>query len=238
MNFDFPRVFDQLTPLLWEGLRVTVYVSVVSIILGMIVGLISCFMVISRPRRARWPMRGLLYVLKWSAGIYVWIIRGTPMLVQAMFFFFGVNQVLRTISPALLLSPVTAGIITVTLNAGAYFTEIFRAGIESVDKGQSEAARSLGLSQAKTMRKIILPQALRMSLPPMVNQWIISVKDTSLLSAIGVAELMQQTRIYAMGVFVFFESFIYVALWYLAILSLLMVLSKRLEARISYDKKN
>jgi len=238
MNFDFSRVFEQLTPLLWQGLWVTVWISVVSIVLGMIVGLISCFMVISQPRRARGPLRWLLYAFKGIAGAYVWIIRGTPMIVQAMFFFFGVNQVLRNISPDLLLSPVAAGIITVTLNAGAYFTEIFRAGIDAVDKGQSEAARSLGLSQAKTMRKVILPQALRMSLPPTVNQWIISVKDTSLLSVIGVAELMQQTRIYAMGVFVFFESFIYVALWYLAILSVLMILSKRLEARISYDKKS
>ena len=227
MNFDFTRVFDQLTPLLWDGLRITVYISVVSIVLGMLVGLISCFMVISRFR-----------VLRILAGSYVWVIRGTPMLVQAMFFFFGVNQVLRVVFPGFLLSPVTAGIITVLLNAGAYFTEIFRAGIEAVDRGQTEAARSLGLTQWKTMRRVILPQALRMSLPPTVNQWIISVKDTSLLSVIGVGELMQQTRIYAMGVFVFFESFIYVALWYLIILSILMVLAKRLEAWVSYDRKN
>jgi len=224
MNFDFSRVFEQLSPLLLEGMRITVYVSSVSIVLGMIVGLLSCFMVISRSR-----------ILRILAGGYVWIIRGTPMLVQAMFFFFGLNQVLRA-TTGFLLSPIDAGILTVTLNAGAYFSEIFRAGIEAVDKGQTEAARSLGLTHAKTMRRVILPQAFRIALPPSVNQWIISVKDTSLLSVIGVGELMQQTRIYAMGTFVFFESFIYVALWYLAILSILMIISKRLEARISYGK--
>ena len=227
MFFVFPRVFDELTPMLWTGLRVTVYISVISIILGMVVGLISSFMIISRFR-----------ALRIIAGAYVWVIRGTPMLVQAMFFFFGVNQVLRAAIPGFLLSPIEAGIITVALNAGAYFAEIFRAGIEAVDKGQTEAARSLGLNQFKTMWKVILPQALRISLPPTVNQWIISVKDTSLLSVIGVGELMQQTRIYAMGVFVYFESFIYVALWYLALLSILMIIAKKLEARISYERKN
>ena len=224
--FDFPRVFEQLTPFLWDGLQVTVYISVVSIILGMAVGLISCFMVISRFR-----------VLRILAGTFVWVIRGTPMIVQAMFFFFGLNQVLRA-ATGILLTPVQAGIITVMLNAGAYFTEIFRAGIEAVDKGQSEAARSLGLPHWKTMQKVVLPQALRISLPPTVNQWIISIKDTSLLSFIGVAELMQQARIYAFSVWLYFEPFIYVALWYLGILSILMIFSKWLEARSSYDRKN
>jgi len=243
MNFDFSRVVEQLTPLLLVGLRYTLYVSVVSIVAGMIVGLISCFMVISRYR-----------VLRILAGSYVWVIRGTPMIVQAMFFFFGVPQVLRMFVPEMneflttvlpfavniptLFTPVQAGILTVTLNAGAYFTEIFRAGINAVDKGQSEAARSLGLTRWKTMRKVVLPQALRISLPPSVNQWIISVKDTSLLSIIGVSELTNQTRIYVGANWVFFESYIYVALWYLAILSALMILAKKLETWVSYDRKS
>ncbi|MCL2225249.1 MAG: amino acid ABC transporter permease [Defluviitaleaceae bacterium] len=243
MNFDFARVFEQLTPLLWQGLYYTLYVSFVSIVAGMIVGLISCFMIISRYR-----------ILRILSGTFVWVIRGTPMLVQAMFFFFGVPQVLRMVVPGInetlteilpfavnipmLFTPVQAGILTVALNAGAYFTEIFRAGINAVDKGQNEAARSLGLTQWKTMYKVILPQALRISLPPSVNQWIISVKDTSLLSAIGVGELMQQTRIYAGRTMINFESFIYVALWYLAILSVLMILAKKLETWVTYDRKN
>ena len=228
MNFDFYRVFTQLTPFLWEGVQITVHISVTSILLGMVVGLISCFMVISKWR-----------ILKILAGGYVWVIRGTPMIVQAMFFFFGLNQVMRVFPYFnFQLSPITAGIITVTLNAGAYFTEIFRAGIAAVPKGQTEAARSLGLSQTRTMLKVILPQALRISLPPMVNQWIISVKDTAILSVIGVGELMNRTQVYAFGTFVFFESFIYVALWYLAILSILMVFAAKLEKWVKYDRKN
>ena len=226
---------------MWEGVQVTVQISVVAIILGMIVGLISCFMVISRFR-----------VLRFLAGSYVWVIRGTPMIVQALFFLFGLNQLYRgmlpwihntfpslvEVTPRVLLSPIAAGILTVTLNAGAYFTEIFRAGIGAVDSGQSEAARSLGLTPWKTMYKIILPQALRISLPPTVNQWIISTKDTAILSVIGVGELMNNTQVYAFGQFVFFESFIYVGLWYLAILSVLMILAKKLETWVSYDRKN
>ncbi|MCL2588036.1 MAG: amino acid ABC transporter permease [Oscillospiraceae bacterium] len=227
MNFDFARVIREATPLLWDGFQTTVYISVVSIVLGMIVGLFSCFMVRSRFR-----------ILRFIAGAYVWVIRGTPMIVQAFFIFFGLNQMTQSMFGFALFSRDAAGILTVTLNAGAYFTEIFRAGIGAVDKGQTEAARSLGLPQSRTMAKVIMPQAIRISLPPIVNQWIISIKDTAILSAIAVGELMNRMQVYAMGTFVFFESFIYVAVWYLALLSILMILSKRLEARMSYDRKN
>jgi len=227
MNFNFDRVVREATPLLWEGFQTTLYISAVSIVLGMIVGLFSCFMVISKWR-----------ALRILAGSYVWVIRGTPMIVQAFFFFFGLNQLSTALFDFQLLSRDAAGILTVTLNAGAYFTEIFRAGIAAVDKGQSEAARSLGLPKSRTMLKVILPQALRISLPPTVNQWIISVKDTAILSAIAVGELMNQMQVYAFGTFVFFESFIYVALWYLALLSALMIFAKKLEEWVKYDRKN
>ena len=227
MNFDFGRVVREATPLLWDGFQTTLYISLVSIVLGMIVGLLSCFMVISKWR-----------TLRILAGSYVWVIRGTPMIVQAFFFFFGLNQLSTALFDFQLLTRNAAGILTVTLNAGAYFTEIFRAGIAAVDKGQSEAARSLGLPQSRTMLKVILPQALRISLPPTVNQWIISIKDTAILSAIAVGELMNQMQVYAFGSFVFFESFIYVALWYLVLLSALMIFAKRLEEWVKYDRKN
>ncbi|MCL2388729.1 MAG: amino acid ABC transporter permease [Defluviitaleaceae bacterium] len=227
MTFDFERVFRQLTPFLLDAVQVTVYVSVVSIVLGMIVGLISCLMVIGRFR-----------VLRILAEAYVWVIRGTPMIVQALLFFFGINSIFLQLGWTFRFTPVNAGILTVTLNAGAYFTEIFRAGIAAVDKGQNEAARSLGLTPWKAMYKVILPQALRISLPPTVNQWIISTKDTAILSIIGVGELTNLTQVYAFGQFVFFESFIYVAFWYLAILSVLMILAKKLEKWVSYDRKN
>ena len=226
MNFDFSRVIREATPLLWQGLQVTVYVSVVSIVLGMIVGMISCFMIISRWR-----------VLRILAGSYVWVIRGTPMIVQAFFFFFGLGQVLTSLGLPNISRDI-AGIITVTLNAGAYFTEIFRGGIGAVHNGQTEAARSLGLSKTRTMLMVILPQALRISLPATVNQWIISIKDTAILSAIAVGELMNRMQIYAFSTFVFFESFIYVALWYLALLSALMIFAKKLEGWVKYDRKD
>ncbi|MCL2864637.1 MAG: amino acid ABC transporter permease [Lachnospiraceae bacterium] len=227
MNFDFARVFQELTPLLWDGFQTTVYVSIISIVLGMMVGLLSCYFRTCRFR-----------ILRFLAASYVWVIRGTPMIVQAFFFFFGLNQVTQAMLGFQLLSRDMAGILTVTLNAGAYFTEIFRGGIAAVDKGQTEAARSLSLPQSRTMLRVVLPQALRISLPSMVNQWIISIKDTAILSAIAVGELMNRTQVYAFGTFVFFESFIFVAVWYLVLLSALMILSNRLEARMNYDKKN
>ena len=226
MNFDFPRVIREATPLLWQGLQITAYVSAVSIVLGMIVGMFSCFMIISRWR-----------VLRILAGSYVWVIRGTPMIVQAFFFFFGLGQVLTALGLPNI-SRNMAGIITVTLNAGAYFTEIFRGGIGAVHNGQTEAARSLGLSKPRTMLMVILPQALRISLPATVNQWIISIKDTAILSAIAVGELMNRMQVYAFSTFVFFESFIYVALWYLALLSALMIFAKKLEGWVKYDRKD
>jgi len=160
------------------------------------------------------------------------------MLIQALFFFFGANQILSSFIPGFRLSVVTAGIITVALNAGAYFSEVFRAGIEAIPKGQMEAARSLGLSKGKALRKIVLPQAFRVSLPPMVNQCIISIKDTSLLSVIGLGEMTNAARVYVGATFRFFETYIYLGLFYLGILSVLMVISKKLEDWVNYDRKN
>jgi polar amino acid transport system permease protein len=128
--------------------------------------------------------------LNWIAKVYVDAIRGTPFIVQLFFIYFGVNS-LNLIS----LDSTTAGIITVAINAGAYFAEIIRAGIQSIDKGQTEAARSIGFTGAQTMRYVVLPQAFRRMLPTITNQSIISLKDTSLLSVIGIADLTQQGRL-------------------------------------------
>ena len=125
-------------------------------------------------------------VLNVIANFYIWLIRGTPMIVQALLVYFGLPQVI----PGFLPSPFMAGIITLSLNAGAYLSEIFRSGIQAVPKGQTEAARSLGLSAGRTTAKIVLPQAFKIAVPPMVNQFIITLKDTSILTVIGMAEIV------------------------------------------------
>ena len=141
----FLATFERSWPFLLDGFQITIESWVVSIILGMVIGLFACLMKISKVK-----------VLNVIANFYIWLIRGTPMIVQALLVYFGLPQVI----PGFLPSPFMAGIITLSLNAGAYLSEIFRSGIQAVPKGQTEAARSLGLSAGRTTAKIVLPQAV------------------------------------------------------------------------------
>lgn len=202
-------------PYLWAGLKVTAYVFVIAVIIGFIIGLIVALL-----RLSPWK------ILNWIAKIFVDAIRGTPILVQLFFFYYGLNS-LEIIS----LDRTTAGILTVAINAGAYFAEIMRAGIQSMDKGQTEAARSLGLSSIQNMRYIILPQAFRRMLPTFTNQAIISLKDTSLLSVIGIADLTQKGQVVIAATFKAFEIWLAVGVMYFIIIYLLSLLSSFLERR-------
>lgn len=224
---DFGRVISEATPLLLQGLRYTIEVSLIGIAIGIVIGLFVCLMKMAKSK-----------ILNFIAGVYIWIIRGTPMLVQAFIVFFGFPQVVQMFVPGFRLDAYTAGIITLSLNAGAYLSEIFRSGIQAVPKGQTEAARSLGLSQSKTMTKVVLPQAFKITIPSLVNQFIISVKDTSILSAIGLAELTNVTKQYVGKSYEFFASYVYLALFYLAFVSLLMLLSNYIEKRLKYERKS
>lgn len=224
---DFVKVFEQATPLLLAGLKMTVLISLLSLAIGMVLGLISCLFSISKNR-----------VLKVISGVYIWIIRGTPMLVQAFIVYFGMPQLIQQlINPSFRLDAFTAGVITLSLNAGAYLSEIFRGGIQAVNKGQREAARSLGLSEARTLFKIVLPQAFKVALPSMVNQFIITIKDTSILSVIGLSEIVNKAKIYVGKSYQFFATYIFVAVYYLVVISVLMIVSKYLEKRVNYERK-
>lgn len=225
---DFVRVFEQATPLLMEGLKMTVLISLLSLAIGMVLGLVSCLFSISKNA-----------VLKFISGVYIWIIRGTPMLVQAFIVYFGMPQLIQQlINPSFRLDAFTAGVITLSLNAGAYLSEIFRGGIQAVNKGQREAARSLGLSEARTLFKIVLPQAFKVALPSMVNQFIITIKDTSILSVIGLSEIVNKAKIYVGKSYQFFATYIFVAVYYLVVISVLMIISKYLEKRVNYERKS
>lgn len=202
-------------PYLWEGLKVTAYVFVIAIILGFFIGLFVALL-----RLSRWK------VLNWIAKIFVDAIRGTPILVQLFFFYFGLNSL-----GLFTLDRTTAGILTVAINAAAYFAEIMRAGIQSMDKGQTEAARSLGLTGTQTMIHIILPQAFRRMLPTFTNQAIISLKDTSLLSVIGIADLTQKGQVVIAATFKAFEIWLAIGVMYFILIYLLSLLSSYLERR-------
>lgn len=158
------------------------------------------------------------------------------MIVQAFLVFFAFPQVIQIFQPDFKIDAFTAGFITLSLNAGAYMAEIFRGGISAVNNGQIEAARSLGISKSRTMLKIVLPQAFKISIPSLVNQFIITIKDSSILSVIGLADLVNQAKVYVGATYDFFPTYITVAAYYLIILSILMILSKILEKKLGYDK--
>ncbi len=191
-------------PVLLQAAGVTIFLSIVSMILATIFGLIGALCRLSRFR-----------VLRWLAFVYIELIRGTPILVQLLLWEYGVNIALANVGfdpyniafqvmtllqnnslvPSYVIFDATFyGILGLSFNYGAYLTEVFRTGIESVDKGQTEAALSLGLTMGHVMRKIVLPQAIRITIPPFTNYFITLVQDTALLSTIGgVIELQQMT---------------------------------------------
>ena len=218
---DFVGTFQQAWQLLLSGLGITVLAAVVSIIIGMVLGLVSCLMGLSGN-----------IVLRAISKAYVWVIRGTPMLVQAMIVYFALPMVVQLVIKGFSFSALTAGIVTLSLNAGAYLSEIFRGGIQAVDGGQVEAARSLGLSSGRTMWRIVLPQAVRIAIPSMVNQFIITVKDTSILSVIGLPEIVNRAGQYVGTTYQYFSTYMIVAVFYLVVISILMVISRKVEDRL------
>jgi His/Glu/Gln/Arg/opine family amino acid ABC transporter permease subunit len=224
---DFQRAIINASPLLLQGMLYTVVSALVSICIGLVIGFFTCLMAISKSK----PLRFI-------SGLYVWIIRGTPMLVQALLIYFGMPQLIQLMIPGFRIEVLTASIITLSLNSGAYISEIFRSGISAVPKGQIEAARSLGLSKARTMLKITLPQAIKIAIPPMVSQFIITIKDTSILSVIGLSEIVNKAKVYVGKTFQYFEVYLLVAVCYLIITSILMVVAKKLEKKLNYESKS
>lgn len=183
---------------------------------------------------------GLLSVIKNKlcniiAQIFVDVIRGVPMIVLAYFVFFGVPYAFKNILGIdnFTLNALTAGTICLALNCGAYMAEIIRAGIQSVDKGQMEAARSLGLPYWRSMQKVVLPQAIRTMIPSIINQFIITLKDTSILSVIGFPELVNSAKNVIAITFKSFQVWAIVAVMYLVIITLLSKLAKVLERRLN-----
>ena len=187
---------------------------------------------------------GILSVLKSRvcniiATIFVDIIRGVPMIVLAFFVYFGVPMLMNDnlnwtamTGSKFTFTALQAGIICLSLNCGAYMAEIIRAGIQSVDKGQMEASRSLGLSYAKSMRLVILPQAIRTMVPSIINQFIITLKDTSILSVIGFPELTNMGKTIAGNTFKSLQTWAIVGIMYMIVIVALSKLAKRIERRI------
>ena len=216
-----------------QAIVITIELSIISLVAATIIGIIVGLVNTSKSKSV------IMRILKVIANLYINIIRGTPMLVQILIIYFGLGQMLRPTGFRWLNigGTFTAGTVALSLNAGAYMAEIVRGGIEAVDKGQIEAARSLGLTYGKTMKKIVLPQALRTMLPSIINQFIISIKDTSLLSVIGLTELTNVGKtIAATKSAHMMVIYCFMACYYLLICTVLAQVSKVVEKRLSYGK--
>ncbi|WP_054954768.1 amino acid ABC transporter substrate-binding protein/permease [Paenibacillus dakarensis] len=204
-------------PALLEGLGKTLLYTIISLFFACIVGLIFGFMKVGRNK---W-LRGL-------ATVFVDVFRGIPLIVLAFFIYFGIPQAFDFTMPLFL-----GAVLTLTLNAGAYMTEIIRGGIQSIDHGQMEAARSLGVPYRKAMLKIIIPQAIRIMIPSFINQFVITLKDTSILSVIGLVELTQSGKIVIARTFASFDIWLTVALMYLIVITILTKVANSMERKIS-----
>ncbi|MCB4988770.1 ABC transporter permease subunit [Streptococcus mutans] len=207
---------------LLSGLGTTLSLAILSFALAMIVGILFGMMSVS-------PYKTLRII----ASIFVDVVRGIPLMIVAAFIFWGIPNLIESItghqSP---INDFVAGTIALTLNGGAYIAEIVRGGIEAVPSGQMEASRSLGISYKTTMKRIILPQAFKLMLPNFINQFVISLKDTTIISAIGLIELFQAGKIIIARNYQSFRMYAILAIMYLVIITLLTRLAKRLEKRI------
>ena len=212
--------------MLLQSLGQTLLLTLLSLIFAFIIGLIFGLMNVSKSK-----------ILNCIGTIYVDGIRGVPLIVLAYFIYFGIPAAVKAIGVTdFKLTALVAGTISLSMNAGAYMAEIFRAGIQSVDKGQMEAARSLGLSYGKSMRKVILPQAIRTMIPSIINQFIISLKDTSILSVIGFPELTKAGNIIVGNTFKALQVWGIVAVMYMVVIITLSRVAKRIERRINVGK--
>jgi polar amino acid transport system permease protein len=214
----------------FRALYTTVYIAVISQVMGVLLGLVAALMRTSRV----WPLRFL-------SGLYVLIFRGTPLLVQIFFIYYGVNLLLGfTLIPNSLNlglfsldGAVVAGILALGVNEGAYMREIIRAGIDSIDKGQMEAAKSLGMRYGLAMRRIILPQAARVIVPPLGNEFNNMLKTTSRVFTIGVYEMFAVAEIHYSNSFQPVEYFLAVAFWYLVLTGVWGLIQAALERRLA-----
>ena len=209
----FPSFMDAM----WQTVQITLF----SLFFGLVLGVVFGLMKVSQNK-----------VLQSLSNAYIWIIRGTPLLVQIYFVYFGIPM-----ATGMKLTEWRAGVITMSLNAGAYIAEIVRGGIESIDPGQMEAARSLGLPYNKSMSKVVLPQALRTMLPSLINQFIITLKDTPLLSVIGVRELTMNGKIITANNMETIRMWSIVAIYYLVVISILTIIANKVEERVSKSKR-
>jgi glutamine transport system permease protein len=219
-QFKFEAIWEAI-PILLQGVELTIIIALVGLAAGFILGAIAGLCRISQ----NWFLHKL-------AGAYIETIRGTPLIVQVMFLYFGLPLALGMRIP-----PLTAGIVAIAVNAGAYIAEIVRGAVQSISMGQYEAGRSIGLTRGQTMAFVIWPQAFKRMIPPLGNQFIISLKDTSLLVVIGVGELTRSGQEIIATNFRSFEIWLTVAIMYLILTMTISKILSIVEQRLVFARK-
>ncbi|QHB33306.1 glutamine ABC transporter permease GlnP [Yersinia canariae] len=215
MQFEWSAIWPAI-PILLEGAKLTLWISVLGLLGGLIIGVVAGF----ARAYGGWLSSNI-------ALVFIELIRGTPIVVQVMFIYFALPMMMPV-----RIDPFTAAVVTIMINSGAYIAEITRGAVLSIHNGFREAGLALGLSKRDTLRYVIAPLALRRMLPPLGNQWIVSIKDTSLFIVIGVAELTRQGQEIIAGNFRAMEIWSAVAVIYLIITLALSFVLRRLERKL------
>lgn len=213
------------TDMFLKGLLMTIFLSLASVLIGIIIGFLLTLGRMSKNK-----------ILSTLAKFYIDFIRGTPILVQVFLFYFGLPQLGVPIPeiPGLPGSrEVITGIVAISLNSSAYISEIYRSGLQSIDKGQIEASRSLGLSSSQTMRFVTVPQAVRRILPALFNEFITVTKESSIVSIIGLRDLMYVSTLVRAATYSAFESLIVIAVIYYILTSVLTRILSVMERKLS-----
>ncbi|UOY93917.1 amino acid ABC transporter permease [Ectobacillus sp. JY-23] len=215
MNLDFAQIAPSL-PYILKGLQVTLQIVAVSALFGFTLGTLLALCKIAR-----------IKALGWFADAYTSVFRGTPLVLQLMIIYYGLPQLTGYDITAFL-----AAVLAFGLNSGAYMSEVIRAGIQAVDKGQTEAAMALGIPYRKMMSNIILPQALKNILPALMNEFITLTKESAVVTVIGAADLMRRAYIVGGETYSYFEPLLFVGAIYYLLIMLLTLLGKAIERRM------
>lgn len=222
-EFDFGVFWEYLfDDQVINGAWITLQIAVISQLIGVFLGVLFAVM-----RTARNPVLGVI------AGTYVWFFRGTPVLLQLLILYIGLPQMVDNRDFTLQLTAFRAAIIAFGINEGAYMTEIMRAGILSVDRGQMDAAKSVGMTQLQAMRHIVLPQAMRVVVPPTGNEFIALLKNSSVAFTIGLVELLGAAKLIYSVNFNYMELLCVAGVWYLAMTTFFSLIQAEVERRLT-----
>ena len=229
------KIWANNWPMLMRGVENTLLISLIGTVVGLGIGiLLGIIRTIPITKSTGAGAKFLLKIANAIINVYVEVFRGTPMMVQAMVIYYGTAMAL-----GIKLNNIAAGLFIVSINTGAYMSEIVRGGIISIDKGQFEAAHAIGMSHWQTMRFIVLPQVIRNILPATGNEFVINIKDTSVLAVISVSELFFQTKSVAGNNFRYFEAFTIACVIYFimtfTVTRILRLMEKKLDGPQNYD---